>query len=186
MADRDPPVRLGRVLFRDDELLCTDCKLVGGDSGGPLFNMRGEVVGIHSSIGPMITHNFHVPITAFRRDWQRLLASDLWGGRYDRRNQRRAMLGVSGTTTGGKCVITEVAEDMPAAKAGVRVGDVDPGNRQPRDQLLPGTFRSRGGPPARRPHHAPFAAEYRNHRARRRAGPARRNHPPAEPTAVRR
>ena len=56
----------GCVLSRDDDMLCTDCKLVGGDSGGPLFNMRGEVVGIHSSIGPMITHNFHVPVAAFR------------------------------------------------------------------------------------------------------------------------
>ena len=37
-----PPVRLGRVLFRDDDMLCTDCKLVGGDSGGPLFNMQGR------------------------------------------------------------------------------------------------------------------------------------------------
>ena len=64
-------------------MVCTDCKLVGGDSGGPLFNMRGEVVGIHSSIGPMVTHNFHVPVTAFRKGWDRLLASEVWGGRFD-------------------------------------------------------------------------------------------------------
>jgi serine protease Do len=121
---RAPPVRLGRVLFRDDELLCTDCKLVGGDSGGPLFNMRGEVVGIHSSIGPMLTHNFHVPITAFTRDWKRLLASELWGGRYDRADARRAVLGVSGNREAPNCVITAVDEDMPAAKAGVKAGDV--------------------------------------------------------------
>jgi serine protease Do len=124
VAGRTPPVRLGRVLFIDDDFLCTDCKLVGGDSGGPLFNMRGEVVGIHSSIGPLLTHNFHVPFTAFRRDWQRLLANELWGGRYDERDARRAVLGVSGRSIGGKCVITEVADDMPAEKAGVLVDDV--------------------------------------------------------------
>jgi serine protease Do len=121
---RAPPVRLGRVLFRDDELLCTDCKLVGGDSGGPLFNMRGEVVGIHSSIGPSLTHNFHVPISAFNRDWKRLLASDLWGGRYDRLDRGRAVLGVTGNSDGGACLISGVTEDMPADRAGVRVGDL--------------------------------------------------------------
>jgi serine protease Do len=120
---RAPPVRLGRVLFRDDELLCTDCKLVGGDSGGPLFNMRGEVVGIHSSIGPSLTHNFHVPISAFNRDWKRLLASELWGGRYDQLDRGRAVLGVTGDPAGGECVIASVTDDMPAARAGVRVGD---------------------------------------------------------------
>ncbi len=121
---RAPPVRLGRVLFRDDELLCTDCKLVGGDSGGPLFNMRGEVVGIHSSIGPMLTHNFHVPMSVFRRNWDRLLAGDLWGGRYDQPDNGRAVLGVSGNNNAGRCVITAVADGLPAAAAGVRVGDV--------------------------------------------------------------
>jgi serine protease Do len=124
IAGRAPPVRLGRVLFRDDELLCTDCKLVGGDSGGPLFNMRGEVVGIHSSIGPMITHNFHVPMSAFRTDWQRLLASEVWGGRYRDRDDGQAVLGVSGNNDAGRCLLTQVTEDMPAAKAGVKAGDV--------------------------------------------------------------
>lgn len=121
---RSPPVRLGRVLFRDDDLLCTDCKLVGGDSGGPLFNMQGQVVGIHSSIGPMITHNFHVPITAFHNDWKRLTSSELWGGDYDEKNSDRAVLGVTGESVGGKCVLTIVTENMAAAKAGVKVGDV--------------------------------------------------------------
>ena len=124
VAGRTPPVRLGRVLFRDGDLLCTDCKLVGGDSGGPLFNMRGEVVGIHSSIGPSLTHNFHVPVTAFRRDWDRLLANELWGGDYEELNRNRAMLGVRGESAGGRCVLTVVFDGMPVARAGIRVGDV--------------------------------------------------------------
>jgi S1-C subfamily serine protease len=72
----------------------------------------------------MLTHNFHVPITAFNRDWKRLLASELWGGRYDVSDGRRAVLGVTGNGNGGNCLITAVTDDMPAAKAGVRVGDV--------------------------------------------------------------
>lgn len=124
VTGRAPPVRLGRVLYRDEDMICTDCKLVGGDSGGPLFNMRGEVIGIHSSIGPSLTHNFHVPIAAFRTNWSRLLAGDLWGGQYDQpADANRPIMGVQGQSVGGRCVITAVTDDMPAAKAGLKVGD---------------------------------------------------------------
>jgi serine protease Do len=119
---RSPPVRFGRVLFRGESLLCTDCKLVGGDSGGPLFNMQGEVVGIHSSIGPLVTHNFHVPIAAFRKSWHRLLAGEVWGGQHD--DDKGPQLGVRGRTEGGRCLISQVFPGMPAEKAGVKPGDV--------------------------------------------------------------
>jgi serine protease Do len=119
---RTPPVRFGRVLFRGEGILCTDCKLVGGDSGGPLFNMLGQVVGIHSSIGPLVTHNFHVPMTAFRKSWHRLLAGEVWGGRYD--DERGPQLGVRGRTEEGRCLISQVFPGMPAEKAGVKPGDV--------------------------------------------------------------
>ena len=29
----------------------SDCALVGGDSGGPLLDLEGRLIGIHSSIG---------------------------------------------------------------------------------------------------------------------------------------
>jgi serine protease Do len=118
-------VRLGRVLAVFDEMVCTDCKLVGGDSGGPLFNMRGEVVGIHSSIGPLVTHNFHVPATAFRTSWDRLLAGEAWGGRFDDFvDENRPYIGVTGRTENGRCIISEVFPGMPAEKVGVESGDV--------------------------------------------------------------
>jgi serine protease Do len=124
VEDRAPPVRFGRVLFRGEGILCTDCKLVGGDSGGPLFNMRGEVVGIHSSIGPMVTHNFHVPISSFEESWDRLVKGEVWGGRYDDDDQDRALLGVRGRTEAGRCVISQVFPGMPGDKAGLKEGDV--------------------------------------------------------------
>src|SRR5205823_2347272 len=42
---RTPPLRLGRMLKNDIDkaTLTTDCVLVGGDSGGPLFDMHGRV-----------------------------------------------------------------------------------------------------------------------------------------------
>jgi serine protease Do len=120
---RSPPVRLGRVLFRGEGILCTDCKLVGGDSGGPLFNMQGEVVAIHSSIGPKLTHNFHVPVSAFRKSWHRLLAGEVWGTEHDDQDDG-PRLGVSGRTENGKCLITEVMPGSAAEKAGVKTGDI--------------------------------------------------------------
>jgi serine protease Do len=122
IEDRAPPVRFGRVLFRGEGILCSDCKLVGGDSGGPLFNMAGEVVGIHSSIGPMLTHNFHVPISAYRTAWERLVKGEVWGGRFD--DENRALLGVRGRAENGRCLISQVFPGMPADKAGIKEGDV--------------------------------------------------------------
>jgi serine protease Do len=124
--DRSPPIRLGRVLFVHGDVVCTDCTLVGGDSGGPLVNMRGEVVGIHSSIGPRVTHNFHVAVTTFRKNWDRLAASELWGGRYDdeEADAGRPLLGVAGRTVDGKCLITQVFAGMPAEAGGLQAGDV--------------------------------------------------------------
>src|SRR6185295_19283905 len=55
--NRTPPVRLGRInglpgKAEADKVVwvTTECTLVGGDSGGPLFDMNGRVIGIHSRI----------------------------------------------------------------------------------------------------------------------------------------
>ena len=39
---RPPVVRVGRVLQKNDDLIQTDCPLVGGDSGGPLLDLDGK------------------------------------------------------------------------------------------------------------------------------------------------
>lgn len=123
MPGRTPPVRLGRVLYKSDNVLCTDCTLVGGDSGGPLFNLEGEVIAIHSRIGRSVTANLHVPIKTYLVTWDRLVASESWGG--PRPNQVAAhikpMLGVAGDTT---CRVTQVFPSSPAKLAGVKAGDV--------------------------------------------------------------
>ncbi len=64
-AARGPVVRLGRVVSLQDGLVRTDCKLIGGDSGGPLFNMRGELIGINSQIGTGLEDNIHIPTAVF-------------------------------------------------------------------------------------------------------------------------
>jgi serine protease Do len=125
VSDRAPPVRLGRVLAVVDDTVCTDCKLVGGDSGGPLYNMQGEVVGIHSSIGPLVTHNFHVPVAAFRKSWDRLAKGEVWGGDVETLvGGGRPYIGVSGKTENGRCVISQVYPGLPADAVGIEPGDV--------------------------------------------------------------
>jgi len=124
--DRAPPVRLGRVLAGEQGWICTDCTLVGGDSGGPLINMRGEVTAIHTSIGPSIVHNFHVPVALIQEEWQRLLDGESWGKSLvdDEPPAGHPLLGISGRTAEGHCIVTQVFPEMPAAKAGVQVGDL--------------------------------------------------------------
>jgi S1-C subfamily serine protease len=79
--NRTPVVRVGRILTTNQFLIRTDCVLVGGDSGGPLFDMQGRVIGIHSRIGGKeITENVHVPVDTFRQTWDRLAKGESWGG----------------------------------------------------------------------------------------------------------
>jgi serine protease Do len=122
---RPPVVRLGRVLEHDDKVVRTDCTLVGGDSGGPLFDLDGKVIGIHSRIGGPITLNMHVPVDTYRDTWDRLVKGDSWG------ELRVPALGAGGPYLGltldleaKECVVTEVTDDSPAARAGLKPGDV--------------------------------------------------------------
>ncbi len=78
VKDRPPVVRLGRVLRLSDNVIQTDCALVGGDSGGPLFDLEGRIVGIHSRIGMAMDINIHVPINVFADNWERLLKGEQW------------------------------------------------------------------------------------------------------------
>jgi serine protease Do len=121
---RSPVVRVGRVLFKNEKIIRTDCTLVGGDSGGPLFDMEGKVIGIHSRIGVRISDNIHVPAEAYRTDWDRLAKGDSWGGIRDLFRRGAAYLGVKADREGSNCKVTEVVEDTPAAKAGFKEGDV--------------------------------------------------------------
>jgi serine protease Do len=123
---RTPPARIGRVLYQNEEILHTDCALVGGDSGGPLLNLRGELVGIHSRIGRRITSNFHVPVGTYRQTWDRLVAGESWGGELDAEEpvRYRPMLGLAVQNGDGSCRVTQVFTGGPAKTVGVAPGDL--------------------------------------------------------------
>jgi serine protease Do len=119
--ERTIVARLGRLLGFNDRLVLTDCTIVSGDSGGPLFDMHGRVVGIHSRISDSTAENFHVPVGAYLASWERLLAGDNWGGR---RSRSRPWVGVWGADGPEGCVVESVVAGGPADKAGMRVGDL--------------------------------------------------------------
>lgn len=125
---RTPPVRFGRVMSKGPgNFLTTDCKLIGGDSGGPLYDLEGRVVGINSSIGYSLSNNNHAGIDGFKADWDRLLAGDVWGKLQmdPLMNLERPVLGIEMGQSRGKGVPVESVEaDSPADKAGMRRFDV--------------------------------------------------------------
>lgn len=133
---RPPVVRLGRLLAverdegtRDINTLETDATLVGGDSGGPLFDLEGRVVGIHSRIGRSVATNMHVPVDVFVRDWDRVAAGEDYGslgGVQGPRNVRTPWLGAffQNQENDGGVRIVSTTPGSPADMAGLKPGDV--------------------------------------------------------------
>ncbi len=128
-ANRTPPVRFGRVVSKGPgNYLTTDCTLIGGDSGGPLFDLSGKIVGINSSIGSSLQINNHAGIDGMREDWDRIYAGQAWGrlALNPLLNPERATLGIDMDMTrgGDGAPIAGVYLRSPAAAAGVRAGDI--------------------------------------------------------------
>jgi serine protease Do len=128
-AGRTPPVRFGRVVSKGPgNFLTTDCTLIGGDSGGPLFDLEGNIVAIHSSIGMSLTNNNHAGIDGFRDDWDRMLAGEAWGAlsMNPLANPEMPVLGIGMDMMRNirGVIVKSVVPGSPAAAAGVRTRDL--------------------------------------------------------------
>lgn len=126
--DRPPVVRVGRILAKGQEFVLTDNTLVGGDSGGPLFDLDGRVIGIHSRIEGNILRNVHVPSDRFIDDWDQLAGSKDVGGMMPAwmREGPAADVGLrfdAGDTSGEGARVARVIPQSPADKAGFQIHD---------------------------------------------------------------
>jgi S1-C subfamily serine protease len=120
-----PTLRLGRILkisLSEDEMqsVSTDCTLIGGDSGGPLFDLQGRVIGIHSRIAEPLTVNLHVPVNVYRESWTRMVNGENWGYLPG----RQPFIGVQGEGSATDARIARVFPNSPAEKSGIKQGDV--------------------------------------------------------------
>jgi len=118
--DRGVVLRVGRITFLGNDAITTDCTLVGGDSGGPLFDMEGHVIGINSRIAGPLTANMHVPVSAFKESWDRLTKGEAWG----HLPGHEPYLGVSGKLEAQGAEIASVKSNSPAERGGLKIGDV--------------------------------------------------------------
>ncbi len=112
--------RVGRIARVNRSALRTDCALIGGDSGGPLFDLSGNLIAIHSRIGNDVEENLHIPIDNYSNSWDRLAAGDSWGTLPG----FRPVLGVQGNSRVEEAVIDVVRPSSAAKKAGIQEGDI--------------------------------------------------------------
>ena len=124
---RGSVVRLGRLVRIADVTFQSDCILIGGDSGGPLFDLSGKLVGIHSRVGQQLQMNMHVPMSVFLENWDGLNKAEFIGeGPFAKKPEKgKGFLGLaSEARPEGGLRVTKVGKKSPAETGGVKEGDV--------------------------------------------------------------
>lgn len=74
LEQRKPTVRFGHITLLKNQygFLQSSCIMEPGDSGGPLFDLLGRVIGIHSGVEIPEDVNYEVPVDTYRKYWQAL------------------------------------------------------------------------------------------------------------------
>ncbi|MFD2255990.1 S1C family serine protease [Luteolibacter algae] len=123
---RGAVARLSRLVRVAQSTYQTDGTLIGGDSGGPLFDLEGRLIGIHSRVGAALAMNMHVPVKIFIEGWDRMLASEFIGeGPFATKPEKgKGFLGVATKDVQGGLEVTKVGKSSPAEAAGIQEGDL--------------------------------------------------------------
>jgi len=119
-------------LTRYDDFIQTDASINQGNSGGPLFNLDGDVIGINTAIiapgqSGSIGIGFAIPSNAASNVINQLIkygeTKRGWlGVRIQQVSKEIADVEKLKTTEGA--LVASVGEDSPAAKAGLKAGDI--------------------------------------------------------------
>jgi serine protease Do len=124
---------LNPMAGRDLEYIQTDAAINKGNSGGPLMNIRGEVVGVNTAIiSPggegNIGIGFAVPIATVRDVLSQLRAGHVVRGRIGVRLRGTPLTATEakdfGLPSTGGALVSIVEQDGPAKAAGIHPGDV--------------------------------------------------------------
>lgn len=111
-----------------DDFIQTDASINPGNSGGPLFDLRGQVIGIDTAINPQGKGiGFAIPIDAVRRVLPQLIAT----GHVARGRIGAVIQGIDedlaralGMDRPYGALVEAVQPGSPAERAGIRSGDV--------------------------------------------------------------
>jgi serine protease Do len=125
--ERGSVVRLGRLVRIASSTFQSDCMLIGGDSGGPLFDLSGKLIGIHSRVGQQLQVNMHVPMSEFIANWEGMSRGEFIGeGPYAEKPVKgNGFLGLATEARqGGGLRVTKVGSKSPAEEAGIKEGDI--------------------------------------------------------------
>ncbi|MEO5916664.1 MAG: trypsin-like peptidase domain-containing protein [Luteolibacter sp.] len=125
--ERGSVVRLGRLVRIADSTIQSDCMLIGGDSGGPLFDLAGRMIGIHSRVGQQLQVNMHVPMSVYTENWDRMLKAEFIGeGPFAQLPEKgNGFLGLATEPRPeGGLRVTKVGSKSPAEEAGIKDGDI--------------------------------------------------------------
>ena len=135
--DGDPSVTLGIVSALDrsfgldgvflDGLIQTDAAISSGNSGGPLVNAAGEVVGVNTAVARNTATSAATNVSFAISVGEALPIVDDLRAQADGDVREEAFLGVGlgDRRDGGQGVIvTNVQEGTPAAEVGVQAGDL--------------------------------------------------------------
>jgi S1-C subfamily serine protease len=114
----DAPNALAMTQFSDnrrDNFIQFDAESNRGNSGGPLVNMEGELIGIVSALIPQEQNiGFAIPVDRVREKFERVLDPQLI---------HQKSLGIQLSAGADQAIITEILAGSTAAKAGLQVGD---------------------------------------------------------------
>lgn len=117
-----------------DDFIQTDAAINRGNSGGPMFNMSGEVIGINTAIyspdngggnvgiGFAVPSNLANPIIEQLKSGKKVVRGWLGVKIQDLTDEIAESMGLAKDQKGA--LVSEVVKDSPAQKAGVESGDI--------------------------------------------------------------